>query len=75
MGLCHKEVRGHVDYTNHFPSFCRFDGVRGPFWAKKGCFGGQNAQFCKGTSRLGAPASVHHRYGFGSKFGFGEGTT
>ena len=43
------------------PSFGRFDGVSGRFWAKKGCFGAQNAQIWEGTSRLGAPAPGRHR--------------
>ena len=43
------------------PSFGRCDGVSGRFWAKKGCFGAQNAQIWEGTSRLGAPAPGRHR--------------
>ena len=31
--------------SNNLPSFGRFDWVSGSFWAKKGCFGAQNAQF------------------------------
>ena len=38
-----------------------YDWVLGPFLAQKGCFGAQNAQFWKGTSRLGAPAPGGHR--------------
>ena len=47
--------------SNRFPSFVRFDWVLGPFWAKKGCFGAENAQFREGTSRLGATAPGRHR--------------
>ena len=36
-------------------------GFVGLFWAKKGCFGAQNAQFWEGTSRLGASAPGRHR--------------
>ena len=35
MALCHKEVRAHVECTNPFPSFGRFEWVPGPFWANK----------------------------------------
>ena len=44
-----------MECRNRLPLFSRFDWVSGPFWAKKGCFGAQNAQFWEGTSRLGAP--------------------
>ena len=33
-----------MECSNRLPSFGRFDWVSGPFWAKKGCFGAQNAQ-------------------------------
>ena len=46
---------------NGLPLFGRFDWVLGTFWAKKGCFGAQNAQFWEGTSRLGAPTAGRHR--------------
>ena len=42
--------------TNRFPSFVRFERVSGQLWAKKGCFGAQNAQFWEGTSRAAPPA-------------------
>ena len=41
--------------TNYFLSFGRFEWVSGPFWAKKGCFGAQNAPFWQGTSDLAPP--------------------
>ena len=44
-----------MECSNGFHLSRRFDSVSGPFWAKKGCFGAQNAQFWEGTSRLGAP--------------------
>ena len=62
---CHKELRAHVECTNRIPSFVRFDEVPGPFWAKKGRFGTQNAQFWEGTSQLAAPAPGRHRWFFG----------
>ena len=61
MALGHGAVKAHVECSNRFPWFGRFDWGLGPFWAKKGCFGAQNAQFWEGTSRLGAPAPGHHR--------------
>ena len=45
MALCHGAIMAHVKCSIRFPSFGRFDWVLGPFWAKKGCFGAQNAQF------------------------------
>ena len=44
----------HVECSNCFPSFGRFEWVSGLFGAKKGSFGEQNAQFWEGTTRLGA---------------------
>ena len=73
--LCHEEIKAHVECTNCFGSFVRFEWVSGPFWAEEGCFGAQNAQFWEGTSRLGAPALGRHRWVFHSKLGFGKGTT
>ena len=29
-------IQAHVECSNHFPLFGRFDTVLGPFWAKKG---------------------------------------
>ena len=54
-------IGAHLQCTNRLPSFGRFELVLGPFWAKKGYFGAQNAQFWEGTSRLGAPAPGRHR--------------
>ena len=54
-------IEAHVKCRNRLPSFACFGWVSGPFWAKKGCFGAQNAQFWEGTSRLGAPAPGRHR--------------
>ena len=51
----YEEIKAHVECTNGFPSLVHFDWVSGPIWAKKGCFGAQNAQFWEGTSQLGAP--------------------
>ena len=59
--LSHGEVKPHVQCSHRFPSFGHFVRVWGPFWAKNGCFGAQNAQFWEGTSRLGAPAPGRHR--------------
>ena len=53
--LGHRGIGAHVEFRNRLPSFGRFKWVSGLFWAKKGCFGAQNAQFWEGTSRLGAP--------------------
>ena len=53
---CHKEVKGHKECFDYFPSFVYFNGVSGPLWPKKGLFGAQNVQFWEGTSPLGAPA-------------------
>ena len=50
--------------SNHFPSFGRFEWVPWPFWAKKGCFGAESAQFWEGTSQIGATASGRHRLSF-----------
>ena len=44
----------HVECRNRLPSFGPYDLVSGPFWAKKRCFGAQNAHFWEGTSPLGA---------------------
>ena len=41
--------------TNRLPLFGCYDCVSGPFWAKKGWFGAQNAQVWEGTSRLAPP--------------------
>ena len=49
-----------MECRNPLPSFGRYDWVLGPYWAKKGCFVAQNAQFWEGTSRLGAPAPWRH---------------
>ena len=59
--LVHEPIEAHVECRNPLPSFGRYDWVLGPYWAKKGCFGAQNAQFWEGTSRLGAPAPWRHR--------------
>ena len=59
--LVHGAIVTHVECRNRLPSFCRYDWVLGPFLAKKGCFGAQNAQFWEGTSQLGAPAPGRHR--------------
>ena len=50
-----------MEGRNRLPLFGRFDWVSGQFWAKKGCFGAQNAQFWEGTSLLGAPTPGRHR--------------
>ena len=50
-----------MECSNRFPSFGRFEWVSVPFWAKKGCFGAQNAQFWEGTSQLGALVPGRHR--------------
>ena len=47
--------------SNRLPSFARFEWILGPFWAKKGCFGAQNAEFWEGTCQLGAPAPERQR--------------
>ena len=73
--MCRGAIKAHVECSNSFPLFVRFDWVTGPFWAKKGCFGAQNTQFWEGTSRFAAPAPGHHRLVFDSKLGFGKGTT
>ena len=57
----HGATEAHVACSNRLPSFGRFEWVSGPFGAKKGCFGAQNARFWEGTSRLGAPAPGCHR--------------
>ena len=54
MELEGRAREAHAECSNGLPSFTRF---LGPFWAKKGCFGAQNAQFWDGTSRLGPPVS------------------
>ena len=59
--LGHGAIKAHVKCSIHLPSFGRFEWVLGPFWAKKGCFGAQNAQVWEGTSQLGAPAPGRHR--------------
>ena len=59
--LVHGAIEAHLECRNLLPSFGRYDWVLGPFWAKKGFFGAQNAQFWEGTSRLGAPAPGRHR--------------
>ena len=41
--------------STRFPLFVHLEWVSGPFGAKKGCFGAQNAHFWEGSSRLGAP--------------------
>ena len=61
MALGHGAIGAHVEYRNRLSSVGRFEWVLGPFWAKKGCFGAQNAQFWEGTSRLGAPAPGRQR--------------
>ena len=61
MALGHGAIEAHVEGRNRLPLFGRFDWVLGTFWAKKGCFGAQNAQFWEGTSRLGAPIAGRHR--------------
>ena len=71
----HGAIGAHVKCSNRLPSFVRFESVSGPFWAKKGYFGAQNAQFWEGTSRLGTPAPGRHRCVFDSKLGFGKATT
>ena len=55
--LGHGAIKAHVACSNGFPSFVRFEWVAGQFWAKKGCFGAQNAWFWEGTWRPcpGAP--------------------
>ena len=73
--LGRSEVKPHVQCSARVPSFGRFDGNSGRFWAKKGCFGAQNAHFWEGTSRFGTPAPGRHRRVFGSKLGFGKATT
>ena len=50
-----------MERSNLSPSFGHFVWVSVPFWAKKGCFGAQNAQFWEGTSRLGAPVPGRQR--------------
>ena len=40
-GLCHGEVKAHVECRNRFPSFGCFAWVLGPFWAKKKAVFGQ----------------------------------
>ena len=42
-------IEAHVKCRNRLPSFGRFEWVSGPFCAKKGHFGAQNAQFWEGT--------------------------
>ena len=58
--LFHGAIVAHVGCTNRLPYFCRYDWGLGLFLAKKRCFGAQNAQFWKGTSRPGAPAPGRH---------------
>ena len=58
--LGHGAIEAHVECSNRFSSFVRFDWVLGLFWAKNSYFGAQNAQFWEGTSRLGAPALRRH---------------
>ena len=55
-GLFVTEVTADVHRGKRLGLFGRFQRVSGPFWAKKGCFGAEKAQFWEGTSRLGAPA-------------------
>ena len=52
---------GTWSVTSRLPSFGRYDWVLGSFWAKKGCFRAQNAQFWEGTSRPGASAPGRQR--------------
>ena len=59
--LGHGAIEAHVEGSNRLRSLGRFEWFLGPFWAKKGCFGAQNAQFWEGTSKLGAPAPGRHR--------------
>ena len=40
---------------HRLPSFGRFDLVLRPFWAKKGCFGAQNAHFWEAPPDLAPP--------------------
>ena len=48
--LVYGEMVALVKCMNHLPLFGRYDGVSGPFRAKKGCFRAENAQFWEGTS-------------------------
>ena len=48
--VCHGAIEAHVECSDCFPSFGRLEWVLGPFWAKKGFLGAQNAQFWEGTS-------------------------
>ena len=41
--LVHGEIKAHMECRNRLPSFARFESVSGPLWAKKSCFGAQNA--------------------------------
>ena len=52
--LCQVGTEAHVMCTNRFPSFVCFERGLGQLWAKKGCFGAQNAQFWEGTTQPGA---------------------
>ena len=70
-----EEVKPHVECTNSFPSFARFERVLALFWANNGYLGLTTAQVWQGTSRLGACAPGRHRWVFGSKLGFGKATT
>ena len=68
--LRHGAIKAHVECSNHFPSFGRFGWVSGPFWAKKGCFGGTKCAVLGGHLPTWRPRGV-----FGSKLGFGKGTS
>ena len=46
-----------MECSNCLPSFGRFEWVSGPFWAKKGCFGAENAQLWEGTGAGAPPVS------------------
>ena len=48
-----------MERSNRFLSLVRFEWISGPSWAKKGCFGAQNAR--EGTSLRGTTALGCHR--------------
>ena len=43
--LCDEEVNAHVQCTNLFPSFCHFEWILRPFWAKKANLGHKKSNF------------------------------
>ena len=55
---CHGAIKAHVECSHRFYALGRFEWILGPFWATKGCFGAQNAQFWEAPPDLAPPPRV-----------------